>query len=58
MSAIQYALVDFGAEGTSIIPFSRIVDGSSSNGRCRVTWDDGDDYDAALALTRITSLIA
>ena len=45
----SHALVDFGDEGTAIIPFSRIVDGSSIDGRCRVKWPDGKEYDAALA---------
>jgi len=40
--------VDFGNEGTTIIPFSRIVGGSTDNGRCCVKWPDGKEYDAAL----------
>ena len=43
-----YALVDFGDNGTAIIPFSRIV-----KGRCQVNWSDGKEYayDASLTFT-------
>ena len=50
-SAVSHALVDFGEEGTTIIPFSRIVKGSASGGRCLVSWPDGKEYDATLACT-------
>ena len=43
-----HALVDFGNEGTTIIPFLRIVGGSTDNGRYCVKWPDGKEYDAAL----------
>ena len=44
----SHALVDFGSEGTTVIPFSRIVGSSTDNGRCCVKWPDGKEYDAAL----------
>ena len=47
----SHALVDFGDEGTTIIPFARIVDGSMNNGRCCVKWPDGKEYDATLVFT-------
>ena len=37
--------MDFGAEGTAIICFSGIVEGSIGDRRCRVNWDDGEEYD-------------
>ena len=40
-----------GDEGTTIIPFSRIVGSSTENGSCCVNWPDGKEYDAALVLT-------
>ena len=43
--------MDFGEEGTTIIPFSRIVKGSISGGRYLVSWPDGKEYDATLACT-------
>ena len=46
----SHALVDFGDEGTAIIQFSRIVDGSTIHGRCRVKWSDSKEYDATLVL--------
>ena len=42
--------MDFGDEGTSIIHFSRIVKGSICEGRYRVNWDDGQEYDGALII--------
>lgn len=50
-SSDSHALVDFGDDGTAVIPFSRIVEGSISDGRCRVSWSDGKEYDAALTFT-------
>ena len=47
----SHVLVDFGDESTTIIPFSRIVDGSTENGRCYVKWPDGKEYDATLVFT-------
>ena len=41
-------LSGFGNEGTTVIPFSRIVGSSTDNGRCCVKWPDGKEYDAAL----------
>ena len=46
-----HALVDFSDEGTTIIPFSRIVGGSTENGRFCVKWPDGKEYDATLVFT-------
>jgi len=43
-----HALVDFGDEGTIIIPFSRIIGSSTDNERCCVKWPDGKEYDATL----------
>ena len=31
--------------------FCRIVEGSVSDGRCRVNWDDGEEYDGDLIIT-------
>ena len=42
--------MDFGDEGTTIIRFYRIVKGSICEGRCRVKWDDGQEYDGALII--------
>lgn len=50
-SPVSHALVDFGEEGTTIIPLSRIVKGNVSGGRCLVSWTNGKQYDAALACT-------
>ena len=50
-STALYSLVDFGDEGTAILQFSRIVDGSTIDKRCRVKWSDGKEYDAALVFT-------
>ena len=36
----SHALVDFGDEGTTIVPFSRIVGGRTEKGRCSVKWPD------------------
>ena len=47
----SHALVDFGDEGTTIIPFARIVGGGMNNGRCCVKWPDGKEYDATLVFT-------
>ena len=44
-------LVDFGDEGTAVVCFCRIVEGSVSDGRCRVNWDDGEEYDGDLIIT-------
>ena len=44
----SHALVDFGDEGTTIVPFSRIVGGSTEKGRCSVKWPDGKEYNAVL----------
>ena len=49
--------MDFGDEGTTIIPFSRTVDGSTGNGRCCVKWPDGNEYDAALVFTAKTFML-
>ena len=43
-----HALVNFGDEGTTIVPFSRIMEGSTSKGMCRVKWNDGGEYDGEL----------
>lgn len=43
--------MDFGEEGTTVVRFSRIVEGSISEGRCRVNWDDGEEYDGDLIIT-------
>ena len=45
-------LVDFGSEGTgtAVVRFCRIVKGSVSDGRCRVNWDDGEEYDDNLII--------
>ena len=40
--------MDFGDEGTTIVPFSRIVGGSTEKGRCSVKWPDGKEYNAVL----------
>ena len=50
-STPSYALVDFGDDGTAVIPFSRIVEGSINDGMCQVNWCDGKHYDAALTFT-------
>ena len=50
-STPSHALVDFGDDGTGIIPFSRIVEGNMNDGRCLVSWPDGKQYDAALIFT-------
>ena len=50
-STPSHALVDFGDDGTAVIPFSRIVEGSISNGTCMVTWSNGREYCATLTLT-------
>ena len=42
--------LDFGDKGTSIIRFSRIVKGSICERRCRVNWDNGQEYDGALII--------
>ena len=47
----SHALLDFADEGTVIVRFSKIVEGSLSNGRCRVKWHDGKEYDGDLAFT-------
>ena len=47
----SHALVDFGNEGTTIIPFSRIVGDGRDNGSCCVKWPDGIEHDAALVFT-------
>ena len=44
----SHALVDFGDEGTTIVPFSRIVGGSTEKGRCSVKWPDGEEYNAVM----------
>ena len=50
-TALKHALVDFGDEGTTTVPFSRIVSGSMNNERCSVKWPDGKEYDATLLFT-------
>jgi len=47
-STAFHALVDFGDEGTAVICFFRIVEGSISDRRCLVNWDDGEEYDGDL----------
>ena len=47
----SHALVDFGDEGTTIIPFSKIVGSSTENERCCVKWPNGKEYDAAMVFT-------
>lgn len=47
----SHALLDFGDEGTAVIRFSRIIEGSLSDGKCRVNWDDGEEYDASVIIT-------
>ena len=47
----SHALVDFGDEGTTIVPFSRIVGGSTEKGRCSVKWPDGKEYNAHPLIT-------
>ena len=43
-----YALLDFANEGTAIVPYSKIVEGSLSDRRCRVKWHDKKEYDGEL----------
>ena len=50
-STPSHALVDFGDDGTAVIPFSRLVEGSISNGTCKVDWSNGKEYGAALIIT-------
>ena len=47
----SHAPVDFGDEGTAVICFSRIVEASIGDGRCRVNWDDGEEYNGDLIIT-------
>ena len=47
----SHALVDFGDEGTAIVRVARIVEDSISDGRYRVKWDDGEEYDGDLIIT-------
>ena len=47
----SHALVDFGDEGTTIVPLSRIVGGSTEKGRCSVKWPDGKEYNAHQLIT-------
>ena len=44
-------LVDFGDERTAVVRLCRIVKGSVSDGRCRVNWDDREEYDGDLIIT-------
>ena len=53
----SHALVDFGDEGTAVVRFSRIVEGSISDRRCRVNWDNGEEYDGDLIITGKTGFI-
>ena len=48
---MSHALLDFGDEGTAVIRFSRIIEGSLSDGKCRVVWDDGEEYDGGVIVT-------
>ena len=43
--------MDFGDDGTTVVRLSRIVEGSISDGKCRVNWDDGEEYDCDLIIT-------
>ena len=43
--------MDFGDDGTTIVPFSRIVGGSTEKGRCSVKWADGKQYNAHPLIT-------
>ena len=45
------ALVDFGDNVTGIIPFLRIVEENTNDGRCLVSWPDEKQHDAALIFT-------
>ena len=47
----SHALLDFADEGTAIVRFSNIVEGSLSDGKCRVKWHDGKQYDGDVVLT-------
>ena len=47
----SHALLDFADEGTAIVPSSKLVEGSLSEGRCRVKWHDGKEYECELAFT-------
>ena len=46
-----HALLDFADEGTAIVPSTNIVEGSLSEGRCRVKWHDRKEYKCELAFT-------
>ena len=47
----SHALVDFGDNGTTIVPFSRIVGGSTEKGRRSMKWADGKQYNAHPLIT-------
>ena len=34
-----------------MVRFSKIVEDSINDGRCRVKWDDGEEYDGGLIIT-------
>ena len=51
---VSHALVDFGEDGTAIVPFSRIIE-QTVCGKCLVVWSDRKEYEADLIFAGITS---
>lgn len=47
----SHALIDFGEDGTAIVPFTRIVEDSLCDSRCRVVWSDKKEYKADFIFT-------
>ena len=42
--------MDFGDEGTAIVRVA-IIEDSISDGKCRVKWGDGEEYDGDIIIT-------
>ena len=52
-NAASHALVDFGEDGTAIVPFARVTEDTVC-GKCRVIWSDKKEYDADLIFAGIS----
>lgn len=49
----SHALVDFGDDGTEIVPFARVIEDTVCS-RCRVLWSDRKEYEADVIFAGIS----